>query len=101
MDERSVHQEIVAAKEKGEGESSDAITVTTSAVKIRRRVRGQPTMIEREVFFKGMVFLVEEVIYSDSEKSSIYTSEDEYETSKTIGKDFSLRFPLLNERAVA
>jgi hypothetical protein len=58
-------------------------------------------MIEREVFFKGMVFLVEEVIYSDSDKSSIYTSEDEFETSKVIGKDFAFRFPLINEKANA
>ena len=51
-------------------------------------------MIEREVFFKGMVFVIEEEIYSDSDKSSIYTSEDDFETNKFIGKRFLEQFPL-------
>lgn len=90
FDEKVLEDLADPVKDKPENHSSsDALTVNTSAVKVRRRVRGQPTMIEREVFFKGMVFLVEEVIYSDSDKSSIYTSEDDFETSKTIGKDFA------------
>jgi len=46
-------------------------TVSHSISKIRRRVRGQPTNIERSVFYKGAVYVVEEAIYSDSDNSSI------------------------------
>ena len=52
---------------------------------------------EREVCFKGMVYVIEEEVYSDSDKSSIYSSEDELEVSKEMKKMFAKVYPLLNK----
>ena len=60
----------------------DQETVHTSTIKVRRRVRGQPVLVEREVFFRGMVYIIEEEVYSDSDRSSVYTSEDEMTVEK-------------------
>ena len=59
-------------------DEDDQHTHTTTTVKVRRRVHGQATKIEREIFYKGAVYIIEEELYSDSEKSSIYTSEDSF-----------------------
>jgi hypothetical protein len=60
----------------------DQETVHTSTIKVRRRIRGQPVLVEREVFFRGMVYIIEEEVYSDSDRSSVYTSEDEMTVEK-------------------
>lgn len=57
-------------------------------VKYRRRIRGQPIVIERQIYFKGNVYIVEEEIYSDDDKSSVYTSEDEFEEDDEVPEDF-------------
>jgi hypothetical protein len=71
------------------------VTITQS-VKVRRRNRGQPTKIEREVWFKGNVYVIEEEIYSESDKSSVYTSEDEYREDDDITIEYAKKFPLLS-----
>ena len=43
-------------------------------------------MVEREVFFRGMVYIIEEEVYSDSDRSSVYTSEDEMTVEKGLSK---------------
>ena len=73
------------------------MTVKSSVIKYRRRNRGQPIKIEREVWFKGNVYTIEEEIYSDSDKSSVYTSEDDYRQEDDIQNMFAERFPLLNK----
>lgn len=42
------------------------------------RKRGEPEKIKRTVFFQGMVYIIEEEVYSDSDNSSVYTSEDDF-----------------------
>ena len=54
-------------------------------------------LVEREVFFKGMVYIIEEEMYSDSDRSSCYTSEDDMDVQKEISKTFHHAFPLLNK----
>lgn len=36
-------------------------------------------MIKRTLFFGGIVYVIEEEVYSDSDDSSVYTSEDDFE----------------------
>ena len=36
-------------------------------------------IIEKLVFFEGMVYQIEEEIYSETDHSSVYTSEDSFE----------------------
>ena len=36
-------------------------------------------IVERVIFFEGMVYQIEEEIYSDADHSSVYTSEDSFE----------------------
>jgi hypothetical protein len=43
------------------------------------RRRGQPTKVQRTLIFQGMVYVIEEEVYSDSDNSSVYTSEDDFE----------------------
>ena len=43
-----------------------------------------------------MVYVIEEEVYSDSDKSSVYTSEDEFKVDKDIQNNFVKKFPLLN-----
>ena len=53
----------------------------------RRRQRGEATLIERTIFYQGMVYQIEEEVYSDPDHSSVYTSEDSFdEDKKLIGK---------------
>jgi hypothetical protein len=73
----------------------------TSTLKVKRRVRGQPVLVEREVFFKGMVYIIEEEVYSDSDRSSIYTSEDEFEVSKDLNLEFANSFPILDKQTAS
>jgi len=61
----------------------------TSVTKITKRVRGAVTLIERQIFFKGMVYIVEEEVHSDSECSSVYSSEDDFEDERGICKRFT------------
>ena len=77
--------------------TTDNDTMRTSTLKVKRRIRGQPVLVEREVFFKGMVYIIEEEVYSDSDRSSIYTSEDEFEVSKDVNHDFAHSFPILDK----
>ena len=42
-----------------------------------------------------MVYQIEEELYSDSDHSSVYTSEDEFEVSKNIQKRFKKDQPLV------
>ena len=71
--------------------------MVTSQAKVKRRVRGKPALIEREVFFKGMVYVIEEEVQSDSDNSSVYTSEDEFDVDKNISKIFYKAFPFMNK----
>jgi len=48
------------------------------------RRRGEPEIIKRTVFFQGMVYIIEEEIYSDSDNSSVYTSEDDFDDDKYL-----------------
>jgi len=64
---------------------------------VRRRNRGQPIKIEREVWFKGNVYVIEEEIYSESDKSSVYTSEDDYREDDEINLTYAQKFPLLSK----
>ena len=45
--------------------------------------------------------MIEEEIYSDSDKSSVYTSEDDYREDEIINSQFVEQFPLMNKRAKA
>jgi hypothetical protein len=88
-------------REVGEPEEEKAIeddlmSQVTSVTKITKRVHGAATLIERQVFFKGMVYIIEEEVYSDSGCSSVYSSEDDFEDDRGICKRFALKFPLLN-----
>jgi len=63
--------------------------ITTSVSNFgAKRVRGQPQKIQRTLFFQGMVYVIEEEVYSDSDNSSVYSSEDEFEEDKGMNHKF-------------
>lgn len=41
-------------------------------------MRGEPIKIQRQIFFDGCVYVIEEELYSDEDNSSVYTSEDKF-----------------------
>ena len=53
-------------------------------------------LVERLVFFEGMVYQIEEEIYSESDHSSVYTSEDSFEEDDTLQKKYKKFSPLLS-----
>ena len=55
-----------------------------SSYEQKRRKRGDPVIIQRQIFFEGVVYQIEEELYSDSDHSSVYTSEDDWEIDKAI-----------------
>ena len=55
-------------------------------------------MIERSVFYKGSVYVVEEEMYSDSDNSSIYTSEDSFDEDNDVGMIFKEKSPLKTKK---
>ena len=64
----------------------------------KRRRRGEPVIIQRQIFFEGVVYQIEEELYSDSDHSSVYTSEDEFEVDKAIQRRFKEVNPLLSDQ---
>ena len=50
--------------------------------------------VEKQIFFNGMVYIIEEEVYSDPDHSSVYTSEDSFESDKGLQRDFAKRNPL-------
>ena len=65
-----------------------------SQFETKKRKHGEPVTIHRQVFFEGMVYIIEEEVYSDSDHSSVYTSEDDFEEDSTLQWQFGNRNPL-------
>lgn len=63
----------------GEGLQSSVISHHES----KRRKHGEPVIIQRQVFFDGVVYMIEEELYSDSDHSSVYTSEDDFDFDRS------------------
>lgn len=68
-----------------------------SVTEHRRRVRGEPTIVSKLIFFEGIVYQIEEEVFSDSDHSSVYTSEDDFETDKQMAKKYKTNNPLLSD----
>lgn len=80
-----------------ETETENSDSLQHGFVKYRRRIRGQPTRIERQIFYKGQCYVVTEAYYSESDKSSIYTSEDDFKEDTEVACDFADNFPLKDQ----
>ena len=81
----------------GSSFNEDVLQANTSVISMtetKRRVHGQPTIIQRQIFFQGVVYQIEEELYSDSEHSSVYTSDDDFEVEKNIQRRFKQVNPL-------
>ena len=63
----------------GDGAYSSVISHHES----KRRKHGEPVIIQRQVFFDGVVYMIEEELYSDSDHSSVYTSEDDFDMDRS------------------
>ena len=61
-----------------------------------KRKRGEPMIVERVIFFEGMVYQIEEEIYSDADHSSVYTSEDSFEEDNNLQGQFKQQNALRN-----
>lgn len=79
-----------------EGELEHQASVI-SVTEHRRRKRGEATIVQKIIFFEGIVYQIEEEVYSDSDHSSVYTSEDDFETDKQMAKRYKNNNPLLSE----
>ena len=71
-----------------------------SQYETKKRKHGEPAVFKRQVFFEGMVYMIEEEVYSDSDHSSVYTSEDDFEVCDTLQEQFSRVNPLKNKITV-
>ena len=61
----------------------DPVQALTSCLSVREipaRKRGEPMIIEKIIYYEGMVYKIEEEVYSDADHSSVYTSEDSFES---------------------
>ena len=56
-------------------------------------------VVERVIFFEGMVYHIEEEVYSD-DHSSIYTSEDSFEEDNTLQDRFKEQNPLRERETI-
>ena len=63
----------------------------------KRRKRGEPVVIERHIFFEGCVYQIQEELYSDSDHSSVYTSEDDFTVEKNLPKRFKAKNPQVSD----
>ena len=45
-------------------------------------------LVERVILFDGMVYKIEEEVYSDEDHSSVYTSEDSFEADDELQKEY-------------
>ena len=53
--------------------------ISSHETKKRRHGRQEPTIIQRHIFFQGLVYVIDEEVYSDPDCSSKYTSEDSFD----------------------
>ena len=65
-----------------------------SQYETKKRRHGDPVTIHRQVFFQGMVYIIEEEVYSDSDHSSVYTSEDDFQEDNSLQLQFGFKNPL-------
>ena len=66
----------------------------------KRRKRGEPVIIKRQIFFEGVVYQIEEELYSDSDHSSVYTSEDSFDENKNIVGRYTRANPIKSEEQI-
>ena len=83
---------------KGGGSSfgnDDVYSTVISHTETRRRKRGEAVIKVSQIFLDGVVYLIEEELYSDSECSSVYTSEEDgFEIDKQLPGKFKTQYPL-------
>lgn len=100
---KNIAQEVVTAPEvvrpASPAQSITATSVVTSVINPPggKRVRGQPQVIQRTIFYQGAVYVIEEEMYSDSDNSSVYTSEDEFDDDPQIVGKFLDKLDEYNE----
>jgi len=69
-----------------------------SHVETKRRKRGEAVIIERHIFFEGVVYQIQEELYSDEGHSSVYTSEDDFMEDKLLQGRLKPQKPLVSDR---
>ena len=74
-----------------------AHTSVISYTETKRRTKGEPVIIQRQIFFEGVVYQIEEELYSDSDHSSVISSDDDFEVDKNLQKRFKQINPLKSE----
>ena len=100
---KNIAQEVVTAPEvvrpASPAQSITATSVVTSVINPPggKRVRVQPQVIQRTIFYQGAVYVIEEEMYSDSDNSSVYTSEDEFDDDPQIVGKFLDKLDEYNE----
>lgn len=75
------------------------MTSLISHTERKRRKHGDPYIIERQIFYQGVVYQIQEEIYSDKDHSSIYTSEDSFEEEKQLPRRFRDMNPQISDLA--
>jgi len=65
-----------------------------SPIKVTRKVHGKPKLVKKQMFYKGNAYLIEEEIYSEADKSSVYTSEDDFCDGEAMPSIWCEKFPL-------
>lgn len=70
-----------------------------SHTETKRRKHGEPVIIQRRIIFDGVVYQIDEELYSDSDHSSVYTSEDDFVEDKNLPSRFKRANPLANDKS--
>ena len=84
----------------GSSFGEDVLQAHTSVIsysETKRRTKGEPVIIQRQIFFEGVVYQIEEELYSDSDHSSCISSDDSFTEDKHIQKRFKQINPLKSE----
>merc|ERR1712032_600292 len=88
----------LAARESSSSAGDAIIHSSVISTHEYKRKRGEPMLVERVIFFDGMVYQIEEEVYSDSDHSSVYTSEDSFEIDEDLQNQFKSINPLFDDK---
>jgi hypothetical protein len=91
--------ELEKSKQQVSAKDDETVSVVTTVMNVKRRIRGQVSLIQQKVFYKGNVYVIEEEVYSSEGHSSVYTSEDDFKEDRNIGPRFCKKFPLMKQNS--
>ena len=91
---RALQKQFLSSRHGSSSGGDHAHQTSVISTREHKRKRGEAVKVERVVFFDGMVYQIEEEIYSEEGHSSVYTSEDDFEEDDDLQRMFTKQNPL-------